>query len=78
MCPEAPDNTTRCVDCPLAKLELALDGPAGETLSRILDLDFALRAGFTVTMDDVDLDEFRALQVLHSEREKWEREKLKQ
>jgi hypothetical protein len=53
-------------------------GPVGEDLNRVVDLDFALRAGFAITLDDIDADDFRALQILHAEREKWERERLKQ
>jgi len=29
-----------------------------------------------MTLDDVDADDFRALQILHAERENWERERL--
>jgi hypothetical protein len=76
LCPEAPDDVTRCERCPLARLEAALAGPAGENLHRVVDLDFALRAGFTITLDEVDADDFRALQILHTERENWERERL--
>jgi hypothetical protein len=76
LCPEAPDDDTRCEQCPLARLEAALAGPMGESLHRVVDLDFALRAGFTVTLDEVDADDFRALQILHAERENWERERL--
>jgi hypothetical protein len=69
---------TRCAECPLARLEAAMAGPVGEDLNRVVDLDFALRAGFAITLDDIDADDFHALQILHAEREKWEREKLKQ
>jgi len=55
-----------------------MSSPLGEDLSRIVDLDFALRAGFTITLDDIAADDFAALQILHAERDKIQGEKLKQ
>jgi hypothetical protein len=70
LCPSAPDDTTRCPNCPVLKLEEALDSEAGWLLQRALDLDFALRAGLTLTLNDVAFDEFIAFRILSEERDR--------
>jgi hypothetical protein len=66
----------RCADCPLDKLDRAVaQDPA---LHRAYDLDFALTAGIRITLDEIDVEEFRALKVLRIERDKHQAEQLKQ
>ena len=55
-----------------------LETPDGDLLSRVLDIDFALRAGVTVTLSEINVEEFSALKVLHSERDRYEMEQTKQ
>jgi hypothetical protein len=70
LCPSALDDATRCADCPVVRLEEALDSESGWLLQRALDLDFALRTGLTLTPNDVALDEFVALRILFEERDR--------
>jgi hypothetical protein len=42
---------------------------------RVIDLDAALQAGMTVTLAELDAEEFQGLQLLRSEREKYSEEK---
>lgn len=42
----------------------------GQLMSRASEIDFLLESGFTVTADDVTVEEFQALRVLHEERTK--------
>ena len=70
LCPSAPDDLIRCPDCPVLQLEGSLNSEAGWLLQRALDLDFALRAGITITPNDIALDEFLALRILNDERDR--------
>lgn len=74
ICPDAPDDATRCQACPLTRLEAAMDSHAGLLLQRAIDLESALKQGFHLTLDDVTAEEFAALQILASERERREAE----
>jgi hypothetical protein len=65
----------RCADCPLDKFERATaQEPA---LQRAYNLDFALTAGIHLTLDEIDVEEFRALKILRIERDKYQREQNK-
>lgn len=68
----------RCSECPITKLENALAEPKGELLGRALDLEFALRAGITVTYDDIPADEFLVLKMLEHERSRYEQSQQQQ
>jgi hypothetical protein len=46
-----------------------LASQAGQLFRRVANLDFACRAGFTMTLADVDAEEFIGLKVLHNERD---------
>jgi hypothetical protein len=46
-------------------------------LGRTYDLDFALTAGIKLTLDDLDVEEFRALKCLRIERDKYQAEQIK-
>lgn len=70
-CGQAPDDETPCADCPRPKLDAALSGVLGELLGRALDLEFALQKGITVTLDEIYADEFAALRVIGSERDRY-------
>ena len=71
MCPDAPDNETRCAQCPLTRLDDAFAGPAGDLLSRVLDIEFALSAGVSVTLSDMTTEEFQVLRLVQSERKRY-------
>lgn len=42
------------------------------------DLDFALRAGVTITLREISQTEFLGLRVLHAERDIYQEEKMKE
>ena len=65
-----------CIDCPLFKFEQAT--AENPVLRRAYDLDFALTAGVQITLDEIDVEEFRALKILRIERDKHQAELMKQ
>lgn len=73
LCPDSSEDGTRCEKCPLNRLDAAQHSEAGQLLSRALNLEFALTAGITVTLDEFAADEFFAMQIIHEEREKLDR-----
>lgn len=62
-------------DCPLDRLDDAV--ARNPVLQRAIDIDFAVSAGFRVTLDEVDVEEFRAVKILRSERDKYQAEEAK-
>jgi hypothetical protein len=48
---------------------------AGSLVQRVADLSFALAKRFRIGLDEVTCEEFRTLQILEYEREKWQAEK---
>lgn len=65
----------RCEVCPLDSLDRQVAQHAA--LSRTFDLDFALTSGVTITLDEIDVEEFRTYKVLKAERAKFEAEQMK-
>jgi hypothetical protein len=43
-------------------------------LARVFDFDFALSCGFSVTLSDIDVEEWRCLKSLRIERDKFQKE----
>lgn len=62
-------------DCPRDKLEGAI--ARNPVLQRAIDIDFANSAGFRLTLDEVDVEEFEAIKILKSERDKYQAEDMK-
>jgi hypothetical protein len=52
-----------------------MEGAAGALLQRAIELDAALDAGFTITLDDIQAETWAALMVLKTERNKFERDR---
>lgn len=78
MCPYSDDGLTHGPDCELTRLErIVAESAAGALLVRAQEIDFALEAGFTLTLQDVTAEEFRALVVLRFERERWQQEQTR-
>lgn len=75
LCPDAPDDGSRCDHCPLDKLEAAQSSEHGLLLRRALDMRAALKLGLHVSLDDIKADELYALLVLDEERERLDRER---
>lgn len=68
----------RCGDCPLTAFEESMDSGPGVLLRRASDLMFELDAGFTLSAAEVNVEEYKALQILWSERNRHRDEKMKQ
>jgi hypothetical protein len=65
----------RCDTCPLDSLDRQIfRHPA---LSRTYDLEFALNCGVTITLDEIDVEEFRCYKILKIEKNKFEVEQMK-
>ena len=62
-------------DCALDKLEDAI--ARNSVLQRAIDIDFANAAGFRMTLDEVDVEEFAAIRLLRQERDKFQEEQSK-
>jgi hypothetical protein len=78
LCPDAPEEEhERCDHCPLNRLDAAQLSDTGQLLRRALDLRSALSMGIRIGLDEIDADEFFALQVVEQERDTYEREQLK-
>jgi hypothetical protein len=76
LCPDAPDDGSRCDHCTLDKLDAAQSSEAGLLIRPALDLRAALKLGIHLTLDDIRADEFYAMLILGDEREKLDREQL--
>jgi hypothetical protein len=78
LCPDAPDDGSRCDHCPLDRLDTAQSSEAGLLLRRALDLRAALKLGVQIGLDEIRADEYRALILLEDERDALDREQLNQ
>lgn len=65
-----------CDDCPLLKMDQAVN--ENSVLTRAFDFDFALTCGMHVTMRDLNVEEFRALKAIRSEKTKLQIDMQKQ
>ena len=72
---ESGPDSAPCPECPRALLDDYLYRTAGgQWIMAIFDLDFALRNGFRVTLDEVSYREFQLLKIVIGERANYERE----
>lgn len=66
-----------CEECPKELLEEYLASDAGRLIAHVVDLDFALQAGVTVTLAEISYPEFLLLRSLAEERNKYHEEEMK-
>ena len=90
LCPDAPEPSgggtafasgeehERCDHCPLNRLDAAQLTDTGQLLRRALDLRSALSMGVGIGLDEIDADEFFAMQVIEQERDAYDRERTRQ
>ena len=77
-CPDAPEGEhERCDHCPLNRLDAAQLTDTGQLLRRALDLRAALAMGIRIGLDEIDADEFLAMQVVEQQRDAYDREHIK-
>jgi hypothetical protein len=74
VCPEVLNPGEPCPECPLQLLDDYLASPDGKWIMHVINLDFALQAGLTITPKDVRLPEFLMLRILAEERNKFHQE----
>lgn len=67
----------RCGECPVKKLDAALDSLEGDLLRSAAEIDADIQAGLTVTRHEMSVLEYRAYILLRSERARWERQRPK-
>lgn len=65
-----------CAECPAQRLDEYLASAEGRLIQQVIALDFALRAGITVTLQEISYSEFLSLQCLVEERQRYEREMI--
>lgn len=65
-----------CLTCPNQLLDDYLQSEMGQRFRNALEIDFALRAGFTITLEDVSCIEFGLLQLLEKERQRYEKQEM--
>jgi hypothetical protein len=79
-CPYAWEEKTdglRCSECPASMLDDYLASPKGRLIQQTLTLDFALRAGMTVTLEEISYPEFLLLRILTEERVRYQDDLMK-
>jgi hypothetical protein len=76
LCPDAPDDEGRCDRCPLDKFDAAQSSEKGLLIRRALELMGALKLGFSISLEEINADEFQAMMIITEERDAFEREKL--
>ncbi len=69
LCPDAPVDGSRCDHCPLDRLDAAANSEPGLLLQRAIELEYALKAGVSIPLDEIAADEFWAMRVIQEERE---------
>lgn len=74
LCPDAPDESGRCDNCPLDKLDAAECSAAGSLIRRALDIICALNLGVGISLDSIRADELYAMLKIREQQECRERE----
>jgi hypothetical protein len=74
--PLAGPSALPCQECPEQFLDQYMASPGGRLISLTVDLDFALRKGIAVKLEEISYLEFRLLALLAEERDKYEVEEI--
>jgi len=77
LCPDAPDDGSRCDHCPLDRLDAAQSSEPGQLLRRALDLRAALKLGVRLSLDEIAADEFHAMLIIEEEQARFDDERAK-
>ena len=76
LCPDSPDNRSRCEKCPLERLDAAQHSEAGQLLRRALDLRAAIKLGISVGLGEIAADEFYAMLAIEEAQDQYEKERV--
>ena len=74
LCPDSPDDGSRCEKCPLDRLDAAQHSESGQLLRRALDLRAAIKMGIVLGLDEIAADEFYAMLAIEDAQEQYEKE----
>jgi hypothetical protein len=77
-CPDVPEGKEHCSNCPVVEVERALAEEHGDILARVHLIDMATENKLTVTMSEVTVEELVVLNLLRSERHKYQIEKAEE
>lgn len=75
--PYAAPDSPPCPECPLQLLDEYLASPWGRVIGQAMDLDFALQAGFEISLKDISYPEFLLLRFLAEERNRYREEEMR-
>ena len=75
--PGAGSDALPCAECPALLLREYLASPAGSLLQVVIDLDFAIQAGVSVSLGQIQYPEFLLLRMLVEERDAYQVEEMK-
>lgn len=75
--PYAAPGALPCDGCPQQALSDYLDSPAGRLFGAVIDLDYALQAGVTITLEEIPYTVFLLLRQMSDERNAYELEQIK-
>jgi hypothetical protein len=75
--PYAEPGALPCEGCPQQALSEYLDSPAGRLFGAVIDLDYALQAGVTITLEEIPYTVFLLLRQMSEERNAYELEQIK-
>ena len=76
LCPESPDDRSRCEKCPLDRMDAAQSSEAGQLLRRALDLRAAIKMGIMLGLDEIAADEFFAMLAIEEAQDQYEKERV--
>ena len=76
LCPDSPDDRSRCETCPLDRLDAAQYSEAGQLLRRALDLRAAIKMGIVLGLDEIAADEFYAMLAIEEAQDQYEKERV--
>ena len=75
LCPDSPDNGSRCEKCPLDRMDAAQHSEPGQLLRRALDLRAAIKMGIVLGLDEIAADEFFAMLAIEETQDQYEKER---
>ena len=76
LCPDSPDNGSRCEKCTLDRMDAAQHSEAGQLLRRALDLRAAIKMGIMLGLEEIAADEFYAMLAIEEAQDQYEKERV--
>ena len=76
LCPDSPDDGSRCEKCPLNRLDSAQHSEARQLLRRALDLRAAIKMGIALGLDEIAADEFYAMLAIEEAQDQYQKDRV--